>query len=125
MEIKAVVSVDGKENAAGIQVVLEQLPGPVSRYRVRFINRTKKIVRLDHIRFSGFDFPGKGEDLRLYREGWTAVSAISTVRYGDCDLQPPFFAVHGFCGMVRCWLRRCHSEGGACADCGNPFSGIA
>lgn len=87
MEIKAVVSVDGKEIPEGIPVVLEQLPGSVSRYRVRFVNRTKKAVRLDHIRFFGFDFPGKGEDLRLYREGWTAVSAISSVRYGDCDLQ--------------------------------------
>lgn len=66
---------------------LERLPGAVMRYRARFVNSGKETLKLDHFRFSGFEFAGKGPDLRVYREGWTAVSAIATLRYGECNLR--------------------------------------
>ena len=87
MKLNVVVSVDGKENVQGISAVLERLPGAVAKYRAKFVNETGKAVKLDYFRFSGFEFSGAGADLRLYREGWTAVSAISTVRYGECDMR--------------------------------------
>ena len=72
MDIKVSVSCSGSIIADGIQ--LERLPGEVMRYRARFVNTSDKVVKLDNFRFSGFSFAGKGADLRVYREGWTAVS---------------------------------------------------
>ena len=87
MDIKAIVSVNGKENVPGISVELERLSGPVTRLRAKFVNNTGEAVKMDYFRFTGFEFAGAGPDLRAYREGWTAVSAISTVRYGECDMR--------------------------------------
>ena len=87
MFIKAAVYADGAENPAGVAVSVENLPGSVMRYAARVVNNSGKAIHLDHIKFSGFHFPGAGKDLRLYRESWTAVSASSSVRYGECDLR--------------------------------------
>jgi hypothetical protein len=64
MDIKAIVSVNGKENVPGISVELERLSGPVTRLRAKFVNNTGEAVKLDHIRFTGFEFAGEGPDLR-------------------------------------------------------------
>jgi len=84
MDIKVSVSCSGNIIADGIQ--LERLSGEVMRYRARFVNTSDQVVKLDNFCFSGFYFAGKGADLRVYREGWTAVSAAATMRYGECDL---------------------------------------
>ena len=53
--------------------------------RARFTNPASHSLRLERIVFSGFAFPGKGEDLQVYSDGWNTVSAVGTHRYGECD----------------------------------------
>lgn len=85
MKLQVKVSCNGGQRF--FSAVLESLSGPVMRCRARFVNDSGEILKLDNFCFSGFSFAGKGPDLRLYREGWTAVSAISSQRYGECDLK--------------------------------------
>jgi len=84
MKIQANVLYNGNKTES---VKAEQLPGSAVRFRASFTNNTGAKVKLNHFCFSGFEFAGKGADLRIYREGWTAVSAISTRKYGECDLR--------------------------------------
>ena len=84
MNIQVSVFADGDVTSTGVR--LERLPGEVMRYRARFTNTTSRVLKLDYFAFSGFTFAGKGVDLRVYREGWTAVSPAATRRCGECDL---------------------------------------
>ena len=87
MFIKAAVSADGVVAPSGVDVTIETVISPVMRFRPKLVNNSGKAIHLDNVRLHGFTFPGKGEDLRLYCESWTAVSASASVRYGECDLR--------------------------------------
>ncbi|MGI5924498.1 MAG: glycoside hydrolase family 36 protein [Lentisphaeria bacterium] len=88
MNITVNIKIDGKEvmpgDDPGVSPALERHG---TRFRARFVNHSGKTVKLDWFRFSGFEFAGAGQHIRVYREGWTAVSAVATRRFGECDLR--------------------------------------
>lgn len=88
MDITVNIKINGKDfmlgDDRGVTLNLERHG---TRFRARFVNHTGKTVKLDHFKFSGFEFAGTGPQIRVYREGWTAVSAVSTRRFGECDLR--------------------------------------
>ena len=85
MNIQVSVSCNGGKKIFDAR--LERMPGAVMCYRARFTNTTDEKLKLDHFLFTGFEFAGKGPDIRVYREGWTAVSAIASRKFGECDLR--------------------------------------
>ncbi len=83
MNLNAAFYYDNQEQS--VPVELELAEGTSGIWRTRWTNRTGAPVKAGRFVFRGFSFDVPGERLRLYREGWTAVSAAGTRRYGECD----------------------------------------
>ena len=76
------VLADGVRHSVGDAVELRR---GANTLRIAFRNRSGRSVKLDGFQFDGSGISIPGPRLRLYREGWTAVAAAATRRYGERD----------------------------------------
>ena len=81
MDLRASFYISGNPDA--IPVTLEMTAAAPAVFRAAWTNTTGAPVRAEQFLFDGFRFDVPGERIRLYCEGWSAVSAAGTHRYGE------------------------------------------
>ena len=83
--IQVEIQIDGqwlpRNNSAGFTVELQD----GDRIQAVVTNNSGKPVRFGGFRFTGFEFPAKGKDIRIFREGWTMPAPVGSRRFGEAD----------------------------------------
>lgn len=83
--IQVEIQIDGqwlpRNNSAGFTVELQD----GGRIQAVVTNNSGKPVRFGGFRFTGFEFPAKGKDIRIFREGWTMPAPVGSRRFGEAD----------------------------------------
>ena len=75
MDLRASFYISGNPDA--IPVTLEMTAAAPAVFRAAWTNTTGAPVRAEQFLFDGFRFDVPGERIRLYCEGWSAVSAAA------------------------------------------------